>query len=99
MVLPICWSCQKPFRWKELLFFIEGRKKCKHCGAKQYSTTHSKWRSGVLVLPIVFIPSLLRLLFDFSFIWQLVLIFGLFIVFFAIAPFYYQFTDKEQPLF
>ncbi|KHF38359.1 TIGR04104 family putative zinc finger protein [Halalkalibacter okhensis] len=99
MKLPVCWSCGETFRWKELLFVVEGRKTCRNCGAKQYTTTHSKWRAGVLVLPVIYIPWITRLIFDVSFVVQLTLGVLLLVICSAIVPFYYQFTDKQQPLF
>ncbi|WP_332628627.1 TIGR04104 family putative zinc finger protein [Halalkalibacter flavus] len=99
MKLPVCWSCGETFRWRELLFVVEGKKTCKKCGAKQYTTTHSKWRTGVVVLPAIYIPAICRLLFGMSLSSYLFLTVLVFVICFAIVPFYYQFTEKRQPLF
>ncbi|WP_396334489.1 TIGR04104 family putative zinc finger protein [Alkalihalobacillus sp. MEB130] len=87
------------FQWKELLLYVEGRKKCRKCGEKQYRTTNSKWKTALLVLPVMLIPGILRLILPLSFFTQLSLIFVLTIVCFSFMPFHYRFTDKEQALF
>ncbi|ARK31824.1 TIGR04104 family putative zinc finger protein [Halalkalibacter krulwichiae] len=98
MKLPTCWSCHYQFNWQSLLLFREGRTKCPKCQKQQYSTTHSKWKMGVLFLPTMISPFLLTA-FTVS---VLLLITSLLLVFFLIylfTPFHLEFTDSQQPLF
>ncbi|RPF53475.1 TIGR04104 family putative zinc finger protein [Aquisalibacillus elongatus] len=88
MKLPTCWSCDYKFKWKELIFFIEGRKKCPKCEEKQYTTTHSKWKMGM-----VFLPAWLC-----TFI-NLYLTISLFLICYYFMLYQVEFTDKQQPLY
>ncbi|WP_369293551.1 TIGR04104 family putative zinc finger protein [Alkalihalophilus lindianensis] len=67
MDLPVCWSCHQRFKWRELVLMVEGKTKCSNCMETQYSTTHSKWRMGVLFLPLPFLAIILKL-FSFPFL-------------------------------
>ncbi|MFD1040136.1 TIGR04104 family putative zinc finger protein [Virgibacillus byunsanensis] len=98
MKLPVCWSCDYHFKWKELLFVINGRKKCPHCRNRQYFTTHTHWKSGVLGIPLP-ISMIVLNSFGFPFAWTIFIMFLTLLVYFAILPFQYEFTNEIQPLF
>lgn len=98
MRLPKCWSCQYEFKWKEVLVVIEGRTTCPKCKEKQYTTTHSKWRNGVLFLPTLLI-GFIPILFSFSLLLQFSLILVIFLVSYLFTPYQLEFTDRPQPLF
>ena len=97
--LPVCWSCQYNFKWRELLFVVEGRKECPNCKAKQFTTTHSKWKVGVIFVPMMLIIPFLRILFNPSYSFQMFLIIVLGLICYSFVPYQYKFTDKHQPLF
>ncbi|WP_083813941.1 TIGR04104 family putative zinc finger protein, partial [Caldalkalibacillus thermarum] len=85
-------------KWRELFFIFDGRKKCPRCEEKQFFTTDTKWRQGFAGVPLPFVPFVGQILnFSFPMILSSMLIIGLIII--LIAPFSYEFTDKQQPLF
>lgn len=99
MKLPTCWSCKYAFKWNELVFVIDGRKKCPSCNNKQFVTTNSKWKTSVLSMLIISFPSItLMYVFDVTFTLFIASLVILFLTTLLLYPFYYVFTDEKQPL-
>ncbi|MYL57578.1 hypothetical protein GLW20_08675 [Virgibacillus halodenitrificans] len=98
MALPECWSCDYVFKWRELLFLLDGRKKCPNCGERQYITTQSNWKLGVYGIPLPLIPFILNV---FNVTWTLTgfITFLSLIVYLSFIPFKLEFTNNRQPLF
>ena len=98
MKLPKCWSCHYAFKWRELIFAINGLKKCPNCAERQYIKAKSSKKSGVIGLPILFIPTILNL---FNLNWSIIaFVTFLFLIFFlALIPFQLEFTNDIEPLF
>lgn len=99
MKLPKCWSCSCEFKRTEVLFFFDGKIKCPECREKQYITTQSRWRTGVLsslvmggpLFPIIFIFNTPLSIF-------LPALIILFFINLAVQPAVLEFTDAKQPV-
>ncbi|SFE03589.1 cxxc_20_cxxc protein [Lentibacillus persicus] len=98
MALPVCWSCNYIFKWREVLFIIDGRKKCPNCGERQYITTQSNRESGLygVVLPVI--PFVLNV-FGLSWILTGSIAFLAMMIYLSVIPFKLQFTNYREPLF
>ncbi|WP_175631830.1 TIGR04104 family putative zinc finger protein [Virgibacillus siamensis] len=98
MSLPECWSCKYIFKWGELLFFIDGHKKCPKCGEKQYITTHSHWKSGFYSLALLLILFILNI-FDLTVTLTAIFTFLSLVVVLSLIPFKLEFTNDREPFF
>ncbi|QKY69357.1 TIGR04104 family putative zinc finger protein [Lentibacillus sp. CBA3610] len=98
MALPECWSCDYMFKWRELLFVIDGLKKCPNCGERQYITTQSNRKLGTYGIALPLIPFILNVL---GLTWCLTgLITFLSLIFYlSLIPFNLKFTNDREPLF
>ncbi|UTR12651.1 hypothetical protein MM300_10430 [Evansella sp. LMS18] len=99
MNLPKCWSCGYEFKWAEVLFFFDGKIKCPACREKQFLTTQSRWRTGVLSSIVIGVPSF-PIIFIFNTplsVFLPALIILLFINL-AVQPAVLEFTDTKQPV-
>ncbi|MGM0896539.1 MAG: TIGR04104 family putative zinc finger protein [Bacillota bacterium] len=98
--MPICHNCHKQWSWKQTvkkMFTLDTGMICPYCGKKQFLTTQSKKRAGLVnfLTPLVM---LLGVLLDLSSITILMLIIASGAVIIAAYPFLVEFSDEEQPL-
>ncbi|MFC4560099.1 TIGR04104 family putative zinc finger protein [Virgibacillus kekensis] len=97
MKLPDCWSCGYNFKWREVIFFISGRKKCPNCFNKQYTTTKSVRKMSLWGLPFSPLPWILTSFLSWVWTWGILLI--VFVIYLALMPFQAEFTHEQEPLF
>lgn len=98
--MPICQNCHQQWGWKQTvrkMFILDTGMICPHCGKKQFLTTESKKRAGLLnfLTPLVM---LFGVLFDLPLSIILIMIFTSGLAIFAAYPFLVEFTDEEQAL-
>lgn len=96
MKLPHCWDCQYHFKLREII--LPWKQKCPVCGKKQFLTKESRFNTslfGFIPMTIIFMLNLFVKLSTLNMI-----IIGLFIIllFLIIAPYFYKFTENEEPI-
>ncbi|MFD1414076.1 TIGR04104 family putative zinc finger protein [Oceanobacillus jeddahense] len=94
MKLPSCWNCEHEFKLRELVWNV--RLHCPNCKKKQFLTKESRFNT-LLFSPIpVIIISIMNSL-NISWLVIIPISLCLLIIFMAIVPYFYRFTDKEAP--
>ncbi|GIO28384.1 TIGR04104 family putative zinc finger protein [Ornithinibacillus bavariensis] len=48
--MPICQNCGEKWSWRQTMKTLF-KLKCPHCSTKQYESTSSRLRSGILTIP------------------------------------------------
>jgi len=97
---PTCCHCHKAFEHKRLLKLTTVPFKpicCPHCGTVQYVKTSSKMKVSLFNSMLVFIFLLLSFM-NLPFILLLPLYTFLAMIFLLINPYFFEFNEKEEPL-
>lgn len=98
--MPVCKKCHTQWTWIETVkatLVIDVGFICPHCQNKQYETKESRRKTRYLNF-VVIIPFILKLLFNISGIFMLVLFPLLLFVNMAIYPFLLRLQNTEIPL-
>jgi CXXC-20-CXXC protein len=98
--LPTCQHCHRNWTWKQTVkksFTLSNQMTCPFCGEKQYISSKTRKRSGLLS----FIPPLtmlITLLFDTSIFLTISMLIGSGLALIGIYPFMIELSNKEEPL-
>ncbi|UTR12676.1 hypothetical protein MM300_10560 [Evansella sp. LMS18] len=98
MKLPQCSCCGHSYTYAEAIKYLL-KKDCPQCGKKQFLTTRSNLRTALPAVIIIFLPGfLIRIFLDLPFLQYLSVTVGLLILTILALPFFFEFTDKKQPI-
>ncbi|WP_044747081.1 TIGR04104 family putative zinc finger protein [Bacillus alveayuensis] len=100
MKLPTCCHCEKELKYKDLLkltFAFRQHLQCSNCHMKQYVTKTSRAKTSLLTFPFLFLFFFLQYLqIPFAVLFPSYIIAAIGVLF--LMPFFYSFTNDEEPL-
>lgn len=97
--MPTCENCNNKWNWKQTIkktFTLDSTLLCPYCVEKQYQTQKSKIKGGFLTGIVVFLPLLIRNLFNMPVVGSFSLLFALLVITFLLYPFLVELSSKEQ---